>query len=108
MATFLVIGKHSPADCPMHNEKTAKVLADWYKKNPELLAKYGVKVVGGWMVNPEHLTVQVYEAQTAEAMMAYAMDPTVVAQSSWQSIEIKPAITMEEHARIMRQIMQQR
>ncbi len=65
-------------------------------------------MVGGWTVNSEHLTVQVYEAPNAEAMQAYAMDPAVIAMSYWQKVEVKSALTMEAFAQMMQQKMQQK
>ncbi len=92
----------------MHNEKSAKLTAQWYSKLPELLAKHGIKMVGGWTVNPEHLVVQAYEAPNAEAMQAYMMDPAVEAMSYWQKLEVKPALTMEEFGQMLQQKMQQK
>jgi hypothetical protein len=34
------------------------------KKGDEIAAKHGVKMVGFWMVDSEHLNVVVFEAQT--------------------------------------------
>ncbi len=104
MATFVMIATHSPTDCAMHNEKSAKIVADWMRKTPELEAKHGVKPVGSWVVPTEHLTLLVFEAPSAEAAQAYMMEPEAIAMSYWQTMEVKPAITMEEMMQMMQQI----
>jgi hypothetical protein len=106
MVTVLMISRHTPADCSFHNEKSAKILADYFSKHAELAAKHGVKEVGGWNVSPEHLVVQVLEAPTFEALQAYSMEPEVMAMSTWNTMEFKVAITLEEVGRMMQQMMQ--
>ncbi|MGZ4890977.1 MAG: DUF3303 family protein [Halobacteriota archaeon] len=108
MTIFLVIGRHAPADCPMHNEKAAMILSEWGRKNPELMAKHGINLVGAWIVNQEHLAFQVYEAPSADAMQAYLADLAVLPMSFWQTIEVKQATTVEEHAQLLQQLMQQK
>ncbi len=103
MATFLTIAKHTPADCAMHNERSAKITADWMSKTKEIEAKHGVKQVGSWIVPTEHLTVFVFEAPSAEAAQASMMEPEAIAMSYWQTMETKPAIAMEEMMQIMQQ-----
>jgi 4-hydroxy-3-methylbut-2-en-1-yl diphosphate synthase IspG/GcpE len=101
--TFLVISRDSPAECAMHNEKAAKIGVNWMSKHEELEAKHGVKMVGSWSVMPEHLNVLVFEAPSYEAMDAYGMEPEVLAQSMWNTMEFKVAMTLEESAKMMQQ-----
>jgi hypothetical protein len=96
MVTFLLISRHSPADCPAHNEKSRKSMAEYMSKVPELLAKHEVKMVGSWVVHTEHLVVEVYEAPSYEAMDACSMEPEVMALSTWTTTEHKVAMTLEE------------
>jgi hypothetical protein len=63
-------------------------------------------MVGGWNVPSEHLTVQVFEAPTFEAMQAYSMEPEVMKLSNVDTAEIKVAYTLEEMGQIMMQMMQ--
>jgi hypothetical protein len=90
----------------MHNEKSAKISADWMSKHEELEAKHGVKMVGGWTVHPEHLVIQVFEAPSYEAMNAYGMEPEVAAMATWQTMESKIAMTLEETWKMVQQRMQ--
>ena len=96
MVTFLMIARHTAADCPAHNEKSRKSMGEYMSKAPELLAKHGVKMVGGWNVHPEHLIVEVYEAPSFEAMQAVSMEPESMSMMNWQTIELKAAMTHEE------------
>ena len=96
MVTFLLISRHTAADCPAHNEKSRKSMAEYMSKAAELMAKHGVKMVGSWVVHPEHLGVQVFEAPSYEAMYAYGMEPEVMAMNVWHTMEIKVATTLEE------------
>jgi len=105
MLTFLVIARHTPADCALHNEKSAKIMNEYWTKTKELEAKHGVKMVGGWAVTPEHLSISVVEAPSFEAMQAYGMETAIAAMHNWQTVEIKPAITFEELGRMMQQMM---
>jgi hypothetical protein len=57
-------------------------------------------------VSSEHLTIQVFEAPTFEAFQAYSMEPEVIKLSSVDTIEIKMAVTLEEAAQMMMQMMQ--
>ena len=106
MLTFLMIAKHDAADCAFYNEKSAKTIAEWFKKLPELQAKHGVKMVAGCTVNSEHLAVSIFEAPSFEAMMAWAMEPENANMSSWQTVETKVATTFEETAQMMMQMQQ--
>lgn len=45
---FLQISRHTPESCPMHNEKTKKLLADFMAKMGPLTKKHGIKLVGSW------------------------------------------------------------
>jgi hypothetical protein len=103
MPTFLVISRHNPEVCSIHNEKSAKIASDWFSKHEELEAKHGVRMVGGWNVHPEHLIVQVFEAPSYEAMDAYGMEPEVAAQGTWNTMEFKVAMTLDETWKMMQQ-----
>jgi uncharacterized protein with GYD domain len=96
MVTFLGVYWHTAADCPTHNEKSRKSMAEAMSKAAELLAKHGVKMVGSWTVHSEHWTVQVYEAPSFEAMQAFLMEPEIMSLTNWQTMELKAAMTLEE------------
>jgi hypothetical protein len=105
MVTFVAISRHNAEVCAFHDEKSAKTMMDWLKKAGELEAKHGVKVVAAANVIQEHLSVQVLEAPTFEAFQAYSKEPEMMAMMNWNTIEIKPAMTNEEVAQMMQQMM---
>jgi hypothetical protein len=96
MATFLLVWRHAAADCPAHNEKSRKSMAEYMSKAAELDAKHGVKWVGSWVVHSEHLVVDVGEAPSFEAMQAELMEPEIMSLMNWSTMELKAAMTLEE------------
>jgi len=96
MVTCLLVWRHTAADCPAHNEKSRKSMAEFMSKAAELDAKHGVKVVGSWVVHSEHLMVQVCEAPSFEAMQAFSMEPESMSLMNWSTMELKAAMTLEE------------
>ncbi len=107
MVTFLVIGRHAPADCAAHNEAAAKAFGEWMSKRAELEAKHGLKMVGSWVVHGEHLTVDVIEAPNSDAMIAYSMEPEMEELLNFNTYEAKIAMTIEETWQML-QMMQQK
>ncbi len=103
MVTVVAIGRHNAESCAFFNETSKKRVMEWAAKNPELEAKHGVKMVGAWTVPPEHLTIQVFEAPSQEAMQAYASEPEVIGMMSWSTLEYKMAMTLAESMQAMRQ-----
>jgi hypothetical protein len=61
------------------------------------------KMVGGWNVLSEHLTVQVLEAPSFGAMHVFSMEPENMAISTWNTMEVKVAITLEDTMKMMMQ-----
>ena len=96
MMTFVSVSKHTPADCPVTNERSRKSMAEYMSKAGELEAKHGVKMVGSWTVHSEHWTVQVFEAPSFEAFMAYSMEPEIMSVVNWQTMKLKVAMALEE------------
>ena len=96
MPLFLMTAKHTAENCPMHNEKTKKVFTDFMSKMGPLTKRHGIKVVGSWASMPEHLTVTVLDAPTAEEMIKFAREPEVMEWLSYQTTENRPVMFMEE------------
>jgi uncharacterized protein with GYD domain len=107
MATFLMIAKHTPQNCPLFNAQTRKVYANWFAKFQDILQKYGVKVVAGCSVVSEHLTICVFEAPNLEALQRAGMEPEIFAVNMVDTIEIKPAISIEEAFKTFQQHSQE-
>jgi hypothetical protein len=91
MVISLMISRHAAADCPMNNETTRKVMLEGMAKLPELAKKHGVTILGAWTVHSEHLTVQVSEAPTYEALQALRDEPAISSMMNWYTTEWKVA-----------------
>lgn len=102
MATFIMISRHSPENCPAFNAKAKKAMMEYMGKEKELMKKYGVKELGGWFVPTEHLTFGVFEAPSLDAFMKFGMEPAVMALSEFETYEIKVAMSMEEATKMMK------
>ncbi len=103
MLTFLMFSRHTPAECSTHNAKNRKATLEAFSKGEELAKKHGVNVVGMWNVHPEHLVVQVLEAPSMEAFIAYSMEPPFMKLVDFTTTEWKLATTGED---MMKNMMQ--
>jgi uncharacterized protein with GYD domain len=101
MPVFLLFERHSPENCPMFNEKTRKIWIECNEKIEGLAKKYGVKLLGSWVVGNEHLGVDVCEAPSLDALTKLFIEPAMLALGSFNTVEIKFAFTSEEVAKMM-------
>jgi hypothetical protein len=99
---YLQVARHSPESCPLHNEGAKNAYNKFYSKLNELMQKTGVKMVGGWVSTPEHLTVILYDMQTPEAMVAFMREPEVSAWLSYQVTETKPVQMLDEVMKMLK------
>jgi hypothetical protein len=99
MPTYLIISKHSPTECPMHNSKMRKLAEDVSKRSEELNKKFGCKDVGSWNDFLGHTLYVVIEAPSAEALQKTMMDPIMVEWLAHNETEIKMIMTEEEAAK---------
>jgi len=99
---FLQTSKHAPESCPMHNEKTKKVLADFMAKMGQLAKKHGIKLVGSWTSMPEHLIVNVFDAPNMETLMKFLMEPEAMNWSAFNTTETRPVWTTEEAMKLLK------
>jgi len=99
---FLQISRHTAESCPMHNEKTKKLLMDLVGKMDKLAKKYKVKVVGNWVFPPDHTMVSVYDAPSMEVLLKFSMEPEVTAWMSYNTTELKPVMTLEETLKFLK------
>jgi hypothetical protein len=102
MATFLIISRHSPENCPINNEQMKKLTLELPDKLGELEKKHGIERVGVWTVIPEHLLVWVYEAPSSEALQKFSMEPEMVKWMAWNTSEIKLAMSLEESNKLLK------
>jgi hypothetical protein len=84
----------------MFNEKTRKVMMEVMDKIDGLMKKHGVKRLGSWTVPNEHLTFEVYEAPSIEALTKLFMEPVCFQLGSFETGEIKLAFSTEEQAKL--------
>jgi len=96
MVTLLFISRHSPENCPMYNEKVRKVVLERADKWEGLAKRYGIKRIGIWLVPSEHLRVGVVEAPSLEIFQKFRMDPEIARSGSYETAEIKIAISFGE------------
>jgi len=102
MATFLIISRHSPENCPLNNEKMKFMTLELPSKLGGLEKKHGVKRVGAWTVIPEHLVVWVYEAPNSEALQKFSMEPILLRWMAFNTSEIKLAMSLEESMKLLK------
>lgn len=101
MATFLIVSRHSPENCPINNEKIKSITLELPEKLGALEEKYGIKRVGVWTVIPEHLTIWVYEAPSSEILQKFSMEPEMEKWMAWNTNEIKLAMSLEESIHLL-------
>jgi hypothetical protein len=103
MPTILKIARHSPERCPLNNEAQKKLDSEVTIKLGELCKKYGVKVLGSWLVPNEHLMVMVYDVPTLDTFQKYLMEPLIMKWiASQDTCEFKVAMTLEESMKLLK------
>lgn len=101
MSHFVMISRHTAESCPMNNGKTRQIALDAMAQLPALAKKYGITVVGSWSINPEHLTVEVFDAVNLDSVLKFSMEPVLLRWWSFNTSEIKPATTFEETLKLL-------
>ena len=96
MPTFLMISRHTPENCPMYNEKAKKVYLDFWDNRDKTMKKHGVKMLGAYVANVEHLLIFVFEAPSYEVFQKCSIEPEIVALNAYSSNELIIASTMED------------
>ena len=68
MPQYAIIGSHPAADCPLTNQAVRDFLMEMAPKWPDLEAKLGVKTLSFLHLDPNHKSIQMIEAPSAEAV----------------------------------------
>jgi len=102
MPIFLIISRHSAENCPLNNEKMKAMTLELPGKLTALEKKHGVRRVGAWTVVPEHLLFWVYEAPSSDALQKFSMEPEMMKWMSWNTSEIKSAMSLEESVKLLK------
>ncbi len=103
MPTFLVTFRHSPENCPGHNEKVKATLMKMAEKSEEMSNKHGVKMVAGCLVDAEHFVTEIYEAPSLEAFQAFWMEPEMAAMGAYFTMEIKMGVNVKESVKKLKE-----
>lgn len=103
MSIVLVTVRHSPENCAMFNEQARKATVDMMAARDELLKKYGAKMLGGWVVGNEHLVIWVLEIPSLDAIEQFLMEPVMLSQLAFNTVEVKIATSIEESAKLLQQ-----
>ena len=104
MATFLLITKHSPENCPMFNAKARKTYMELIEKSDALMKKHKVKLIGSAEVPNEHSGYDIYEAPSFEAFKEFGMEPAIMAMGEFLTMEVKPAMNPQEIAQMIKRM----
>ncbi len=96
MAIILVTSKHSPENCPKHNQKARDAVLNLAEKVEELHRKYGIKVIGNWVVPSEHTKFTVYDVPSVEAFQECGKEPAIAALKAFKTSEIRTAVDFKE------------
>lgn len=83
------ISKHSPDDCPAIEAKYKDVFLTAMEKHEQLASKHKVKIIGVWVDSPAHTVYSVYDAPSIDDLVAYTMEPEIMAAMSFQTTEMK-------------------
>jgi hypothetical protein len=96
MLTLLVLLKHAPADSPFHNERSRKLIFEYMSKQKELMDEHEIEVVvSGTAVGTDEIVLWV-RAPNYEAFQAFLMEPAVMNVLSFNTMEVKVLVTLEE------------
>ena len=102
MPVFFLISRHTPADCPMSNEKAEKVYLEFWNNRDKITKKHGVKMLGAYVANTEHLGIFILEAPSYEVFQKCSMEPEVIALNAYMSNELIIASTMEDAMKMLK------
>jgi hypothetical protein len=95
------ISKHSPDDCPAFEAKNRDIFLRAIEKHDQLASKHKIKIVGSWVDSPAHTVYSIYDTPSMEDLMAYTMEPEIMAAMSFQITEIKSLTPAKDVAAIL-------
>ena len=102
MVLFIQTAKHSPESCPRHNATMKKIYKNFNAKLGALTKKHGIKVVGGWAITQEHVTITIFEVPDPRSMIKFMSDPETSTWQSYQIIKTRPVVTLEEAMKMLK------
>jgi hypothetical protein len=66
------------------------------------MKKHKVKLLASAEVPNEHASYEIYEATSFEAFKEFGMEPAIIALSQFITMEVKPAMSPEEIAQMLK------
>lgn len=102
MPTFLVLSRHAPESCWMHNAKTRQIHINLVNKLESLLKKHRITLLGCWFDLPGHALYEFYDAPDLEAFQKMAMEPEIVQWSSFNTMEIKMVSSVDDVMKLLK------
>lgn len=98
---YVVLGVHSPEICPLSNAKTKSLLLEIGPRVPDIAKQHGVNIVAGPLVNREHTTVMILEADRADDLDAFLGAARL---HQWNTLHIMPSLSMEDGMRELQEV----
>jgi hypothetical protein len=103
MPTFLVISRHTPESCWMHNAATRQIHLNLANNLESLLKKYTISLLGCWFDLPGHTLYEFYDAPTLEAFQKMAAEPEILQWSSFNTMEINMVNSFDDVMMMLKQ-----
>ncbi len=95
MPIFIIISRHTPESCPVHNEVERKRSLEAFERMGEFAKKYEIKVLGDYAVMPEHTEYLILEGPN-ESFHRSMTEPYMVEYLSHYATDIKTATSVAE------------
>jgi len=90
---YVLLATHGPDICPTANAQVRALMMESGPEIPKVAERHGVKILAGPLVNREHTTVAVVEADKAEDLDRFLVESRL---PQWNSVRILPSLTMED------------
>ena len=103
MPTFLVISRHNPESCWMHNAATRQIHVNLANKLESLLKKHKISLLGCWFDLPGHTLYEFYDVPNIEALQKMVAEPEIVQWSSFNTMEIKMVNSVDDVMGMLKQ-----
>ncbi len=88
--------RHTAESCPMGNERSLKAQMAYVAKLPEFGKKYGVKMIGGWVIHPQHLGIYVFDMPSMDIIQLFEREPEVMAWRCFTTVDYQMALSVED------------
>ena len=89
---YVLLAEHTAEVCPTSNAKTRELLLQTAQDIPNM-ARNGVTIVAGPLVNREHVVVVVVEGDRSEAVDRFLVESRL---PQWNRVRILPSLSIEE------------